>query len=264
MPMPATPPPRHAVPRAAARPAYASGTLAKGLQLLEAVLADGGRSGLSAIARQLEMPVATAHRLARTLESAGYIDRAAKGIYVPGQRLAAFGRPDPRDRLAAVLRHPLARLARRFGAYAHAGVLEDNMVTYIVRERGGALDLFTVEHMQLEAYCSAIGKVLLAALPDAELDAYLDQGPFIALTPNTITDPDRLRATLLGVRRDGAAYDRHEVRSDLYCMAVPVHAANGAVRGAISLSFLGDTPTLGAERSALRSLRSLAGRARAD
>lgn len=259
--MPPDPVLHDAIPPAATRPAYASGTLTKGLRLLEALLLDGGHSGLSAIARQLGMPVATAHRFALTLEADGYIDRAAKGIYVPGRRLLALGGGfDRHDRLAAGLRHPLARLASRFGAYAHAGVLEENMVTYIVRERGGAADLFTVEQMQLEAYCSAIGKILLAALPDADFDAYLDQGPFIALTPNTITDPALLRETLLEVREDWVAYDRHEVRSDLYCMAVPVRSEDGAIRGAISLSFLGAPPAPETERLALRSLKSLARR----
>lgn len=254
---------RGSTPAATARPTYTSGTLTKGLQLLEALLGDGGRSGLSAIAQELGMPGATAHRLALTLEADRYIERAAKGIYVPGARLLALaGNFSPRDRLAAELRHPLARLASRFGAYAHAGILEDNMVTYVVKERGGAADLFTVEQMQLEAYCSAIGKILLAALPNTDLDAYLDQGPFIALTPNTITDPAALKEALLCVRESWVAYDRHEVRSDLYCLAVPIWSENGAIRGAISLSFLGETPGRDAERIALRSLKSLADRTR--
>jgi DNA-binding IclR family transcriptional regulator len=250
-------------PPALARPTYGSATLAKGLKLLEALLADAGRSGLAAIARSLAVPPATAHRLALTLEVDGYLERAAKGVYIPGPTLLGLVRGnDRRDRFAAELRQPLARLASQFGAYGHAGILEDNMVTYVVKERGGAPDLFTAEQMQLEAYCSAIGKILLAALPDAELDIYLGQGPFIPLTVNTITDPAVLKAELLGVREGWVAFDRHEVSSDLYCLAVPVRSASGDIRGAMSLSFVERVPGAATERLALRKLKALAGRAK--
>jgi IclR family transcriptional regulator, acetate operon repressor len=248
---------------ATARPTYASGTLAKGLQLLEALLFDAGRSGLAAVARALDIPLATAHRLALTLEADGYLERAAKGIYMPGPRL--LGLVDAVGgchRLAAELRQPLSRLASQFGAYGHAGILEENMVTYVVKERGGATDLFTAEQMQLEAYCSAIGKILLAALPDAELGAYLDQGPFIALTANTITDPAALKDELLGVRESWVAFDRHEISGDLYCLAVPVRSHGGEIRGAMSLSFVGRAPDAATERLALRKLKALAARTR--
>jgi len=249
-------------PRSLKRPSYASGTLAKGLRLLEALLSDAGRTGLAATARTLNIPPATAHRLAVTFEADGYVERAGKGIYMPGPRLRGLvSSADRRDRISVLLRKPLARLASEFGAYGHAGILEENMVTYIVKERGGASDLFTVEQMQLEAYCSAIGKVLLAALPDDQLAAYLDQGPFIALTANTITDPEVLKKELLGVRDGWIAYDRHEVSSDLYCIAVPVRSNAGEVRGAMSLSFVGNVPELATERRALRKLKALAGRA---
>ena len=245
-----------------APPSYGSQTLVKGLRLLEALVRDGGRSTLSAVAARLAMPPQTAHRLALTLEAEGYLVRTAKGVYRAAPRLAALALPAAaRPDLAARLRRPLARLAGHFGAYAHAGILEDGMVTYIVKESGEAADLFTAERMQLEAYCSAIGKILLAALPEAELGAYLAGGPLVALTANTITDPAVLRGELDRVRRSAVAYDRHEIRSDLFCIAVPLPPSDdGRTEGAISLSFLGHVPDPDTERRAVRRMRSIAGR----
>jgi IclR family transcriptional regulator, acetate operon repressor len=94
--------------------------------------------------------------------------------------------------------------------------------------------------MQLEAYCSGIGKVLLAHLPKAACEDYLAAGPFVALTSRTIVDPDLLRAELANVRHQGFAVDNHEVAEDLRCIAVPLRRPDGEVVAAVSVSQLGD------------------------
>lgn len=73
-------------------------------------------------------------------------------------------------------------------------MLENDMVTYLVREGAEARTIFSEENKQLEAYCSGIGRMLLASLPEPDREAYLAEGPFVALTERTITDPAELRA----------------------------------------------------------------------
>lgn len=234
-------------------------TLSKGLALLGAIAGDGGRSSLTEIARRLSLPLATAHRLAATLEADGFILRVKRGYFTVGPAAAALGAPaDPAHRIAARLRAGLARLARRHDAFAHFGVLDDGMVTYLVKESGSGEALFTEERMQLEAYCSAIGKVTLAALPGGELDAYLAAGPFVALTGRTLTEPDTIRAEVEGVRAGEVGYDRGEIREDLFCMAVPVKTSRESWIGAISLSLLGPVPDLARQKAVIRDLRRLA------
>lgn len=243
-------------------------TLAKGLHLLSAILADEGRSSLSAIAAAIDMPLPTAHRLALTLEKEGFLHRVRKGCYHSGPALSlVHDKAAPEFQAAARLRRPLARLAQAHRAFVHFGVYEDSMVTYLVKEKGTERELFTIEHMQLEAYCSAVGKVLLAALSPAELDAYLANGPFVALTPHTLTDPAAIRHELDGVRDTGVAFDRFEIRNDLFCIAVPVRDADGAVLGGISISLLGDAPdtaTVARLRTALRRIAAAAQRTGAE
>lgn len=233
----------------------ASSTLSKGLRLLAAIVADQGRSSLSDIARVHGLPLATAHRLAVTLEDEGFLTRLRKGHFIAGDaamRMAGAVLP------GAALRGPLSRLARQYGAFAHFGVLEDGMVTYLVKERGVEADLFTAERMQQEAYCSAVGKVLLAALPQDELDTYLASGPFVALTRHTLTDPEAIRREIDEVRERGVGFDRCEIRDDLYCMAVPVAGDDGRTFGAVSLSLLGRLPDPAEQRRIIRQLRGVA------
>jgi DNA-binding IclR family transcriptional regulator len=117
--------------------------------------------------------------------------------------------------------------------------LEDGMVTYVVKVAGktaaeGAR--FTRENAQLEAYCSGLGKVLLARLPADERENYLAAGPFVPLTSRTMTDTSTLRDCLSAVRRDGFAQDDGEVADNLFCLAVPVAGPEVAVHAAISIS----------------------------
>ena len=230
-----------------------SSTLAKGLRLLQAIVVDGGRSTLSEVAKEQAIPLPTAHRLALTLEGEGYIERHGKGCYLPGLELSRIMPliPRPEDRIAVRLRRPMKNLAAKHRVLMHFGVLDDAMVTYLVKENGGEHELFTEERRQLEAYCSGIGKVLLSALPKKELEAYLAGGPFVALTDHTLTEPDQIEKELAEVRSQGVAFDRFEIRDDIFCMAVPVVDPAGRTIGGLSASFIGGVP--GAEK--LASLR---------
>jgi DNA-binding IclR family transcriptional regulator len=236
-----------------------SSTLAKGLRLLQAIVGDGGRSTLSELAKGQAIPLPTAHRLAVTLESEGYIERQSRGCYLPGRELSRIMPliPQPEDRIAIRLRRPMKNLAARYRVLMHFGVLDDGMVTYLVKENGGEKELFTEERMQLEAYCSGIGKVLLAALPQEELTAYLNNGPFVPLTEHTLTDPDQIERELATVRQEGVAFDRFEIRDDVFCMALPVVDPAGCTIGGLSASFLEGVPDHAELTSLRRSMTSL-------
>jgi DNA-binding IclR family transcriptional regulator len=236
------------------------GLLDKALMLLDAVVADNGDSALGAISARAGLPQATAYRLVGALVGRGFLIRCERGRYLPGPRLAAYARTvDPHAILARVATPFLRDAARRFGSIAHLGVLEGGMVTYLVKVGDGPGAHFTRQGMQLEAYCSGVGKVLLANLPDAERDEYLSQGPFVRLTANTIIDPDLLRAHLRQVRTAGFARDDAEISEDLQCIAVPAPGVGGA---AISMSgpagWLAGRRALSARSALDRAARAIA------
>jgi DNA-binding IclR family transcriptional regulator len=215
-------------------------TLDKALTLLLHLLEHGAApdgARLSVAAAHACIPPSTAQRMAAVLLRHGLLSRMGHGRYAAGLRLAGLaGGLDRRAVLGAVSRPLLRRLAAQIGATVHLGVLDGDMMTYLVKEHGGGAPVLTAEMSQLEAYCSGIGKVLLAGLTEAAREAYLRAGAFVALTPNTITDPTLLRAELARVADRGHAIDDGEVEDGLYCLAVPVHGADGRVIAAVSAS----------------------------
>jgi IclR family transcriptional regulator, acetate operon repressor len=212
-------------------------SLKRTLAMLDAVIADDGQSNVPELARTIGTPVATAHRQVTTLVAEGYLLPAGGGRHVAGARLLGLlHRLDEKQIIANVAAPLLHELASRVRSVVQLGTFENDMVTYRIKTGRGANALFTRIGMQLEAYCSGIGKVLLANLPEAERDAYLAGGPFVALTRRTIVEPARLRAELDAVRSQGFAIDDEEVAAGLRCMAVPLRRSDGRVLAAISVS----------------------------
>lgn len=205
--------------------------------LLEAVIRDSGHSSVAALARATQISTASAHRHIAALVRAGYLVPAGYGRHLPGPKLRALSEMiDEKRILANAAASILERLASRTRCVVQLGIFENDMVTYLVKSGQSAGDLFTKVGMQLEAYCSGIGKVLLAHLPATSQAEYLAGGPFIALTEQTITDPVRLKAELDQVATQGFAVDDQEVAAGLQCIAVPVRNLRGQVITAISAS----------------------------
>lgn len=203
------------------------------LALLEAVTLDGGRTLAAAIIAELGLAPATGRRLLALLAERGLIMRVGHGRYAGGERLRGLAaRVSPHARLIEAARPVLRRLAQAERATAYLGAFEGEMVTYLVKE--GVQSGFTREQIQLEAYCTGIGKVLLAQLAEKRLEAYL-AAPLVPLTPQTISDPTKLRAELAETRARGYAIDDREMADDLGCVAVPLPNLRGSDY-AISLS----------------------------
>ncbi|WP_458732851.1 IclR family transcriptional regulator [Sphingobium xenophagum] len=212
-------------------------SLKRTLAMLDAVIADAGRSNIAGLARKIGMPLATAHRQVTTLVAEGYLMASGGGRHVAGARLLGLlHRLDEKQIIANVAAPLLHELAVRARTVVQLGTFENDMVTYRIKTGRGANALFTRIGMQLEAYCSGIGKVLLANLPEAEREVYLTSGPFVALTERTIVEPARLREELDAVRIQDFAIDDEEVAPGLRCMAVPLRRSDGRVLAAISVS----------------------------
>lgn len=211
--------------------------LARSLQLLEALLGNEHGRSVAAVADELGLPRATAHRQVSTLVAEGFLSRLPGRRTGPGPRLLALLKlVDEKQLVVAAAAPVLHRLAAELQCVVQLGTLENDMVTYRIKTGRGAGDFFTKVGLQLEAYCTGIGKVLLAHLSLPERESYLSTGPFPALTANTITDPQKMWEELLAVAEQGFARDDEEIADGLACLAVPVHSSGGRVFAAISAS----------------------------
>jgi DNA-binding IclR family transcriptional regulator len=120
----------------------------------------------------------------------------------------------------------------------HMGMLENGMVTYIAKvTTPNSFPSHSRVGAQLEAYCTGLGKVLLAALPKDALDNFLSEGDLVALTPSTITQSSVLREHLAQVREQGFAVDNGENHIAIGCLAVPVEDAEGRTIAALSATY---------------------------
>lgn len=207
--------------------------LDRGFALFTAVIRDDGLTPAAVLADALGFAPSSARRTLAALERTGLVVRIARGRYAGTDRLAALAaRIDPYRRLIEAARPRLRRLVGAQRATTHLGVFDGDMVTYLVKE--GMAGVFTRERGQLEAYCTGIGKALLAQLAPERLDAYL-RGSFVRLTAQTFADPEALRTEIARTAVRGYAIDDREMADDIACVAVPVEVAGKAV-AAISIS----------------------------
>ncbi|HVW73813.1 MAG TPA: IclR family transcriptional regulator [Rhizomicrobium sp.] len=197
------------------------------------------------LSRRANLPEASGYRLIQTLEQIGAVVRGPRGRYRPGMLLVSLSHNVAiGDLLREASIEVITALANRFDLTVHLGLLEGSMVTYIAKVcTPTSLALHTRLGSQLEAYCSGLGKVLLAALPDDQMESVIMDGELVALTPHTITDRTRLRAELMKVRRTGYAMDDREIRADMRCLAVPIHDSEGRTVAAMSATDHADRMT---------------------
>ena len=188
------------------------------------------------LSRRANLPEASGYRLIQTLEEIGAIVRGSRGRYRPGLLLLSLSHNVTLNELLRDASHALMiELARSLDLTTHLGVLEHGMVTYVAKvSNPGAFPVHTRVGAQLEPYCSGLGKVLLAALPDEEVESFILDGALIALTPYTITTASALRSELKLVRERGYALDDREHQANMRCIAVPVLDREGRAVAALS------------------------------
>lgn len=188
------------------------------------------------LSRRANLPEASGYRLIQTLEEIGAVVRGPRGRYRTGLLLLSLSR---NVTLSELLRDASQALmtewSGRLNLTMHLGMLEHGMVTYVAKVAPpGAFPVHTRVGAQLEAYCSGLGKVLLASLPDEQMESIVMDGELVALTPHTITSPQALRAELKRVREQGYALDDRENHAEMRCIAVPVKDRDGRAVAALS------------------------------
>jgi IclR family transcriptional regulator, acetate operon repressor len=228
----------------------------RALNLLSIIIADQGQSSIAELGRSIALPTATTYRLVSAFVRDDFLIAVGRGRHVAGPKLADLASKTSLHPALIALGQPIVkRLAKATGCVAHLGVLEKDMVTYLLKAGPSSLAIFTEQGTQLEAYCSGIGKILLASLPSDELATYLKAGPFIPLTPHTIIDPKILADQLVMIEQQGFARDVEEVANGLFCLAVAIHNPAGAAIAALSVS---RNQKHGDEASIVESLRQSA------
>jgi IclR family transcriptional regulator, KDG regulon repressor len=131
----------------------------------------------------------------------------------------------------------LAELSRRTGESGHFSVPLGDTIVVLARTLGsGAFQLADRIGVVRPAYCTALGKIVLAGLPKDQLLRYLDDAELKPLTPRTITERKALLGEVDQVRHSDVAFDDREFDPELRCAAMPIRNFTGQVIGAIGIS----------------------------
>jgi len=204
------------------------------------LLAKKGELGVTRIGEEVGLDKSSVYRILATLKSIGYVcqNPSTQG-YANTTRFASLCGPsieaaDLRDRAHRFL----AAMAEEAGEAASLGILEGRDILYIdTIQCSGLIRVNLPIGQKLPAYCSGLGKAILAFLPEGKVRGLFGKDPLEKFTPNTLSSYDDLAAELKEIRSGGVARDREESHLELACLAVPVFGADGKVAAGISISF---------------------------
>jgi IclR family transcriptional regulator, KDG regulon repressor len=213
-------------------------SLERAFGLLEAIAHARQGIGLAELSKKVGLHNSTTFHLVKTMVALGYIRQDRDKRYRIGRSLFALaaGALDEVE-LVSLAIPVLEDLTEATGESGHFAVRSGDSVVVIAKTSGsGAFQLTNRVGITRPAHGTALGKVLLAALTEGQLDRFLENHELTALTPKTITDPELLRQEIREVARTGVAYDDGEFNAEVRCVAMPVHDFTGQVAGALGIS----------------------------
>ena len=222
-----------------ARPAAAAPvqSLVRGLAVIRVFDADNAHLTLSDVARRAELTRATARRVLHTLADLGYVSTDGRQFSLRPKILELGHAFLSSMRLPTIVQPHLDSLTDAAHESSSVAVLDGRDVVYLARvPRQRIMTVAINVGTRFPAYATSLGRVLLAHLPQDELDDYLDRHEREAFTSHTITDRKKLVAELHRVRDQGWALVDQELEEGLRSIAAPIRDRTGEVVAALNLS----------------------------
>jgi IclR family transcriptional regulator, pca regulon regulatory protein len=219
-----------------------SQSLERGLAILGCFTSEHPVLGIADIAEELGMSRSTTHRYVTTLLALGYLEQGRSRKYRLGLRVTDLGMSALNSTGLRENVHPfLEELRERTGYTIGLAVLDGAEVLYVDRARSWRraereTDLGLYPGSRMPAYCTAMGKILLAYLPDDVQRDLIAQMKLERNSPSTITSKQALRAELEQIREDGYAVNEQELRPGLQAIAVPVRDESREVVAAVGIA----------------------------
>ena len=212
-------------------------SLERGLAVIRAFDAEHRELALSEVARSTGLTRAAARRFLLTLVKLGYVN-FSQGRFSLRPRVLELGYAYLSSlSLPEVSMPHMERLVAQVNESCSISVLDDTDIVYVARVPTRRIMSITLAvGTRLPAFATSMGRVLLAGLPDEELEERLARIEITPLTPRTVKDKDALRAILATVRRQGYAATDQELEEGLRSLAVPLRTTAGAVTAALNVS----------------------------
>ena len=214
-------------------------SIARAFVILEEVARNRDGIGLSELSKRVGLHNSTAFHLVKTMVSLGYIRQIKDSKrYRIGRPLFALAASALDEIEMVSLATPiLENLSRESGESSHFAVRMRDSVVVVARTSGpGAFQFADRVGVVRPMHCTALGKVILAALRPEQFEHYLTRTELKAHSSKSITEAEPLRREIAEVRGNGMAFDDGEFDSEVRCVAVPIRDFTGQIIGAIGIS----------------------------
>jgi IclR family pca regulon transcriptional regulator len=214
------------------------GALASGLEVLQAFDADHPHMTLSEVAARTDMDRAKARRFLLTLHALGFVKRTGRQFELTPRVLQLGYAYQASNQYRAVIQQYLEDITAELGESSSLAVLDGDDVVYVVRSaaRHRLMAITLSVGTRLPAAYTSMGRVLLAQLPQSELETYINRIQLERHTLSSITEKNVLREEIDKARNLGYAVVDQELDLGLRSVAVPAYSASGELLGALNIS----------------------------
>ena len=213
-------------------------SLARGLVVIQAFTQQAPQMTISQLSLKTGLSRAAVRRCLYTLTKLGFAGAEDGTRYGLRPRMLSLSNTYTASNTLSSSAQPiLERMSANFHESFSVATLDGDDIVYIARtsvSRVMSVDLHIGS--RLPAYCTSMGRVLLAHLPSDQLEQYLARVVLTPHTTRTVTTTDKLVMLLRNVRRNGYALVDQEYEGGLRSLAVPVYAPSGRVMATINLS----------------------------
>ncbi len=211
-------------------------SLARGLAVLSVFAQHAREVTMSQISAETGISRAAVRRVLYTLGKLGYVGEQGRGYVLLPRVLGIGGAYVAASSMTAAAQPVLDALRDQVHESCSLGVLDGDDLLYVARaETVRIMSIGLRAGSRLPAYCTSMGRVLLAALPHDTLESYLERNPLRPRTERTLTGPREFQEMLARVRREGASLTDQELEIGLRSIAVPVRNRRGDVVAALNI-----------------------------
>jgi DNA-binding IclR family transcriptional regulator len=222
-------------------------SFAKGMKVLE-LLSDNEALTVTQVAKLMNINRASSHRFLSTLKELGYANKDDSARYFLTSKLIELGmKVLDRFEIRKIARPFLQELSAKFNETINLGYFNGKEILTIDK-----IDSTEILRMDAgigggePAYCTSLGKAILAFLPDKQLDEYLQAIELTPFTPNTVVSKDKLTQELMQIKENGYSIDDEELSVGLRCVGAPLFNHSGQALYAMSIS--GPSIRMGSKR----------------
>ncbi|MFI5065847.1 MAG: IclR family transcriptional regulator C-terminal domain-containing protein [Streptosporangiales bacterium] len=212
-------------------------SLDRGLAVIRCFSSEHPSLTLSEVAERTGLTRAAARRFLLTLQELGYVGSSSRQFSLRPRVLALGYAYLSSFSVAQIAQPHLEDLTEELHESCSVSVLDGDDIVYVARASANRIMTIALTvGTRLPPYPTSMGRVLLAALPEAELDAHLSRARLRKLTEHTVDDPDQLRAILADTAAKGWAAVDQELEAGVRSIAVPIRDSSGRVVAAINAS----------------------------